>query len=171
MVRLVWVSEVGFLFLLLPSKCAIHVPVDIALWPLGPEYWPDILTAPPVVSCPCVPWYKGWTEVYRMDRSVQVSVLQFGWTFRTPMVHEQSIQEMLRKARQQQQHNRKAKQHNTTRPKQSFFKEKLAASGGTRTHDHQLARRCSYQLSYRGSSAGWAESCIQILKHLNLINR
>ena len=86
-------------------------------------------------------------------------------------VHEQSIQEMLRKARQQQQHNRKAKQHNATRPKQSFFKEKLAASGGTRTHDHQLTRRCSYQLSYRGSSAGWAESCIQILKHLNLINR
>ena len=34
---------------------------------------------------------------------------------------------MLRKARQQQQHNRKAKQQNATRPKQSFFKEKLAA--------------------------------------------
>ena len=77
-------------------------------------------------------------------------------------IHEQSIREMLRKARQQQQHNRKAKQHNTTRPKQSFFKEKLAALGGTRTHDHQLARRCSYQLSYRGSSAGWAASCIQM---------
>ena len=46
-----------------------------------------------------------------------------------PKLHEQSIREMLRKARQQQQHNRKAKQHNTTRPKQSFFKEKLAASG------------------------------------------
>ena len=45
---------------------------------------------------------------------------------------------MLRKARQQQQHNRKAKQHNTARPNQSFFKEKLAASGGTRTHNHQL---------------------------------
>ena len=49
-------------------------------------------------------------------------------------IHEQSIKEMLRKARQQQQHNRKAKQHNTTHPKQSFFKEKLAASGGIRTH-------------------------------------
>ena len=36
------------------------------------------------------------------------------------MYYEQSLQEMLRKARQQQ-HNRKAKQHNTTRPKQSFF--------------------------------------------------
>ena len=35
---------------------------------------------------------------------------------------------MPRKARQQQQHNRKAKQHNTTCPKQSFFNEKLAAS-------------------------------------------
>ena len=44
--------------------------------------------------------------------------------------------------------NRKVKQHNTTRPKQSFFKEKLAASGGTRTYDHQLSRRRSYQLSY-----------------------
>ena len=58
-------------------------------------------------------------------------------------VYEQSIREMLRKARQQQQHNRKAKQHNTTHSKlknESFFKEKLAASGGTRTHDHQLAR-------------------------------
>ena len=33
------------------------------------------------------------------------------------VVQEQSLQEMLRKA----------KQHNTTRPKQSFFKEKLAA--------------------------------------------
>ena len=76
-------------------------------------------------------------------------------------LYEQSLQEMLRKARQQQ-HNRKAKQHNTTCPKQSFFKEKLAASGGTQTHDHQLSRRRSYQLSYRGSSAGWAKSCIQI---------
>ena len=27
------------------------------------------------------------TNRHRMDRSVQVSVLQFGWTFRTPMVH------------------------------------------------------------------------------------
>ena len=31
-------------------------------------------------------------------------------------------------------HNRKTKQHNTTCPKQSFFNEKLAASGGTHTH-------------------------------------
>ena len=30
------------------------------------------------------------------------------------------------------------------------------ASGGIRTHDRPLARRRSYQLSYRGSSAGWA---------------
>ena len=29
----------------------------------------------------------------------------------------------------QQQHNRKAKQNNTTHPKQSFFKEKVGASG------------------------------------------
>ena len=60
------------------------------------------------------------------------------------IVHKQSLQEMLRKARQQQQHNRKAKQRNTTHPKQSFFKEKLAASGGTRTHDHQLS--CTAEL-------------------------
>ena len=37
------------------ALCAIHVPVDIALWSLGPEYWPDILTAPPVVSR-SLPW-------------------------------------------------------------------------------------------------------------------
>ena len=61
--------------------------------------------------------------------------------------HEQSLQEMLRKARQQQ-HNRKAKQHNTTRLKQSFFKEKLAASGGTRNLNHQLSRPHSYQLDH-----------------------
>ena len=48
-----------------------------------------------------------------------------------------------------------ATQHNTTRPRQLFFKEKTA-SGGIRTHDRPLARRSSYQLSYRGSSAGWA---------------
>ena len=44
----------------------------------------------------------------------------------------------------QEQHNRKAKQHNTTRPKQSFFKEKLAASGGIRTHNHPHFMRRSY---------------------------
>ena len=48
------------------------------------------------------------------------------------------LQEMLRKARQQRRRNRKAKQHNTTRPKQLFFQEKLAPSGGTRTHDHHV---------------------------------
>ena len=36
------------------------------------------------------------------------------------------------------QHNGKTKQHDTTRPKQLFFKEKLAASGGTRTYHHPL---------------------------------
>ena len=74
---------------------------------------------------------------------------------------QHDLQEMLRKARQQQ-HNRKAKQHSTTRPKQSFFKEKLAALGGTQTQNHQLSRWRSYQLTYRGSSTSWAESCIQI---------
>ena len=53
--------------------------------------------------------------------------------------HEQSLQEMLRKARQQQQQQKgKATQHNS--PETVIFKEKLAASGGTRTHDRQLSR-------------------------------
>ena len=37
-------------------------------------------------------------------------------------------------------------QHNTTHSRQSFFKEKLAASGGTRTHNYQLSWVYSYQL-------------------------
>ena len=51
------------------------------------------------------------------------------------------------------QHNRKTKQHNTTRPRQLFFKEKLAALGGIRTHDmyivhvravpEQLGKQCT----------------------------
>ena len=65
------------------------------------------------------------------------------------------IHEMLRKKGKATQHNRKTKQHNTTRPRQ-YFSKKKAASGGTRTHDRLLARRRSYQLSYRGNSAGWA---------------
>ena len=65
------------------------------------------------------------------------------------------IHEMLRKKDKATEHNRKTKQHNTTRPRQLFFKEKTA-SGGIRTHDRPLARRSSYQLSYRGSSVGWA---------------
>ena len=65
--------------------------------------------------------------------------------------HDLIIHEMLRKKGKATQHNRKTKQHNTTRPRQLFFKEKIAASGGTRTHDRPLARQRSYQLSYRGS--------------------
>ena len=45
----------------------------------------------------------------------------------------------------------KATQHNS--PETVIFRRKLAALGGTWTHDHQLSRRCSYQLSYQGSSA------------------
>ena len=51
---------------------------------------------------------------------------------------------------------KKERQGNTTRPRQ-YFSKKKAASGGTRTHDYPLARQHSYQLSYRGSSAGWAQ--------------
>ena len=65
------------------------------------------------------------------------------------------IHEMLRKKGKATQHNRKTKQHNTTRPRQ-YFSKKKAVSGGTRTHDRPLARRRSYQMSYRGNSAGWA---------------
>ena len=61
--------------------------------------------------------------------------------------------------RQGNNNNRKAKQHNTTRPRQ--VKEKWAACS-TQTHNHQLSRQYSYQLSYQGSSAGWDESCMQI---------
>ena len=53
--------------------------------------------------------------------------------------------------RQGNNNNRTERQSNRARLKQSF-----AASGGTRTHDHQLSRWHSYQLSYRGSSVGWA---------------
>ena len=42
-------------------------------------------------------------------------------------IHEQSL---LRRQGNNNKHNRKAKQHNTTHPKQSFFTEKLATSGG-----------------------------------------
>ena len=52
-------------------------------------------------------------------------------------IYEQSLCLISRDAEKgifkatQQQHNRKAKQHNITRPKQSFFKNKLAT-----THDN-----------------------------------
>ena len=54
-----------------------------------------------------------------------------GLVKRARKIHEQSTQEMLRKARQQQQHNSKAKQHKTTCPKQSFSKKN---SGGVYVH-------------------------------------
>ena len=55
----------------------------------------------------------------------------------------------------------KSKQGNTTNLSISFSmenEEKKSCSGGTRTHDILLMRQMFYQLSYRGSSAGWAES-------------
>ena len=42
----------------------------------------------------------------------------------------------------------KETQHNSTTPEEDFFREKSAASGGTRTHDTLLSRRVLYQLSY-----------------------
>ena len=47
--------------------------------------------------------------------------------------------------------------HTTMPQDELFLKEKLAVLGGTRTHDNLLSRQRSYQLSYRGSSAGWAQ--------------
>ena len=52
-------------------------------------------------------------------------------------------------------------QHNATHPRQSFFKEKRAALDGTQTGNILCSRQMSYQLSYRGSSAGWVKSHIQ----------
>ena len=51
----------------------------------------------------------------------------------------------------------KQKQGNTTNLNISFSMEieKRAAQVGTRTHDILLTRQMLYQLSYRGSSAGW----------------
>ena len=49
-----------------------------------------------------------------------------------------------------------------------FSYEKLAASGGTRTHDTLHSRQSALPLSYQGSSAGWAQ-----ISHLivHLMNR
>ena len=59
------------------------------------------------------------------------------------------------KARQQQQHNR-----NTTQLAQnSHFSKKRV---GLEPMIISFSRKGSYQLSYLGSSAGWAESCIQV---------
>ena len=64
-----------------------------------------------------------------------------------------------RKKERQGNTTQQTKQHNTTRPRQLFFKEKTA-SGGIRTHDRPLARRSSYQLSCLAQLAG-LESHIQ----------
>ena len=54
----------------------------------------------------------------------------------------------------------KLKQGNTTNLNISFSngKRKKSCSGGIRTYDILLTRQMLYPLSYRGSSAGWAES-------------
>lgn len=60
---------------------------------------------------------------------------------------------------------------NTTRPKQSLFQRKLGYLRWNSNPQHLYSRWRSCQLSYRGNSAGWAESLIQIKagqpKHLN----
>ena len=54
------------------------------------------------------------------------------------------------------QHNRKTKQHNITHPKQLFFKEKLAASGGTRIHDTRVLGNV-YLIPYTPGSVAAAD--------------
>ena len=41
--------------------------------------------------------------------------------------------------------------------KTATFQRKIAASGGTWTHDLQRSRLKLYQLTYRGGSAGWVQ--------------
>ena len=60
------------------------------------------------------------------------------------------IHEMLIKRQDKAtQHNRKKKQHNITHPKQLFFKEKVAPSGGTYLYVHANI----YDLQYVNSQA------------------
>ena len=111
-----------------------------------PSSWNDITQNVSVKEYIGWVWYERqawvpatWTGVNIMLRfesahynAIAVSVLNFccmhtmcHWV--CMHLHEQ---EMPRKARQQQQHNKKAKIHNTTHlKKKSIFKEKLAASG------------------------------------------
>ena len=84
-------------------------------------------------------WYVSvWTWVSRSHLPSVGSEHSYMCVYMTSIIHE-----MLKK---------KATQHNS--PKAVIF---LAASGGTQTHNHLLSRRHSYQLSYRGSSAGWVQ--------------
>ena len=123
---------------------------------------------------------------------------QAGYLLYAAMTHKVSIQRLIcdleRKARQ---HNTTERQANTpplaqdsyfskkklaalggtqthdcqNLPKTVIFQEKLAASGGTQTHDCQLARRCSYQLSYQGSSAGWARITYTMQSNQSITNQ
>ena len=82
-----------------------------------------------------------------------------------------SMRSLERKARQ---HNTTERQGNTTQLAQgSHFSKKKVASGGTGTYDRPLARGRSYQLSYRGSSAGWARitPCVCLLSHISPLER
>ena len=60
--------------------------------------------------------------------------------------HEQSLQEMLRKARQQQQHNRKAKQHKHNSPESHFSKKN--GSLGWDSNPRSSALQLSYTYMY-----------------------
>ena len=62
----------------------------------------------------------------------------------------------------------------TTPEDDSFFpkRKRRTTLGGTRTHDVLHSRQMLYQLSYRGSSAGWAESLVYTANGVSpLINR
>ena len=62
---------------------------------------------------------------------IPVAKLMYGGTYMTLIINE-----MLRKKGKATQHNKKTKQHNTTRSRQL---KKKAALGGTQTHDHLLS--------------------------------
>ena len=64
---------------------------------------------------------QGWSD---NDATVVCRELGFLLSSTYLTVHDLIIHEMLRKKGKATQHNRKTKQHNTTRPRQLFFKEK-----------------------------------------------
>ena len=79
-------------------------------------------------------------------------------------IHDNSTNEMLRKTKQ---HNTTERQsnNNTTQlaPEAVIFQRKNELPQvGLEPTTFCVLDRCSYPLSYRGSSAGWAESHIQI---------
>ena len=135
-----WGSRLAIIYQEAPCKGTMNL-LNVCLHYLPPP--------PPPLSLPLSPLSQGTENVFQLKvwvldvkkrkqlspphslpLSLHSKLEWFGYV-QYMYMYEPSLQEMLRKARQQQQHNRKTKQHNTTCPKQLVFKEKLAASGGT----------------------------------------